>query len=95
MSEERRGNEWQMEADELSRAKLWTLYRPHKEPVTGYGHIYALPGWLDEQWLPGTAPSDWIADLFLESIGDGHFSYTHDAGGASEWTLVIAPTMIR
>ena len=84
-----------MDADELSRAKLWTLYRPQIEPVTGYGHIYALAGWLDEKWLPGTAPSDWIVDVFLESIGNGHFSYTHDAGGPDEWTLMIAPTMIR
>lgn len=80
-----------MEIEQTNRAKLWTLYRPQMEPVTGFGHIYALAGWLDEQSLPGAAPSDWIVDTFLDSIGNGHFSYTHNAGGPDEWTLVIAP----
>lgn len=80
-----------MKTDELSRAKLWALYRAHTEPVTGFGHVYALAGWLDEQRLSGAAPSGGIVEVCLESVGGGHFSSASDASGPDEWTLVIVP----
>ncbi len=80
-----------MRVDQVRYAYLWTLFRPHEEPATGYGFLGELAGWLDNQNLPGVAPSTWIVDVFLEKGDNGHLEYSHDVGGGHQWKIILAP----
>ncbi|MGY5811987.1 hypothetical protein ACXHXG_30345 [Rhizobium sp. LEGMi198b] len=76
-------------------AHIWTVFRPHREPLTGFGHLAELPAWLDGCRLPGVAPVDWIVDVLLGEEHTGRFSYIHDEAGPDEWRLVTAPARRR
>jgi len=80
-----------MHTKQSDQTHLWTLFRRYAEPAMGFGHRCELAGWLDGQNLPGVAPSAWIVDVGLEPADAGHFQYSHDVGGAHEWTIVVAP----
>jgi len=80
-----------MRADQSRQTYLWTLFRPHVEPTTSFGHLCEVAGWLDSKRLPGITPPDWIVDVHLEENEIGNFQFIHDTGGAQEWKIVIAP----